>query len=73
MSVQEACAKLSRALREFRIRGVKTNSPFVLNVLQHPQFLTGMVDTLFIDETPQLFQVNRHLLERGSGSIIGSK
>jgi len=54
---QEACAKLSRALREFRIRGVKTNSPFVLNVLQHPQFLTGMVDTLFIDENPQLFQM----------------
>jgi len=54
---QEACAKLSRALREFRIRGVKTNSPFVLNVLQHPQFLSGMVDTFFIDENPQLFEM----------------
>jgi len=54
---QEACAKLSRALREFRIRGVKTNTPFVLNVLQHPQFLSGVVDTFFIDENPQLFQM----------------
>ena len=57
LTLQEACAKLSRALREFRIRGVKTNSPFVLNCLQHPQFLSGMVDTFFIDENPQLFQV----------------
>lgn len=51
-----ACAKLLRALREFRIRGVKTNIPFLLNVLQNDKFLTGVVDTYFIDENPQLFQ-----------------
>lgn len=50
-----ACAKMLRALREFRIRGVKTNIPFLLNVLQNEKFLTGSVDTYFIDENPQLF------------------
>ncbi|KAL3872702.1 hypothetical protein ACJMK2_035909 [Sinanodonta woodiana] len=51
-----ACAKMLRTLREFRVRGVKTNIPFLLNVLQHPEFLSGVVDTYFIDENPQLFQ-----------------
>ncbi|WAR18768.1 PYC-like protein [Mya arenaria] len=51
-----ACAKMLRTLKEFRIRGVKTNIPFLLNVLEHPQFLSGVVDTYFIDENPQLFQ-----------------
>lgn len=50
-----ACAKMLRTLREFRIRGVKTNIPFLLNVVQHQQFLSGSVDTYFIDENPQLF------------------
>ncbi|BFZ07213.1 hypothetical protein BsWGS_10252 [Bradybaena similaris] len=50
-----ACAKMLRALREFRIRGVKTNIPFLLNVLQNETFLNGSVDTYFIDENPQLF------------------
>ncbi|GMT10714.1 hypothetical protein PFISCL1PPCAC_2011, partial [Pristionchus fissidentatus] len=51
-----ACAKMIRALREFRIRGVKTNIPFLLNVLQQPTFLDASVDTYFIDEHPELFQ-----------------
>lgn len=51
-----ACAKMLRTLKEFRIRGVKTNIPFLLNVLENKQFLSGVVDTYFIDENPQLFQ-----------------
>lgn len=54
----DACSKMSRALTEFRIRGVKTNIPFLLNVLQNEQFLTGHVDTYFIDENPNLFEFN---------------
>jgi len=50
-----ACMKLLRSLKEFRIRGVKTNVPFLLNVLQHEKFLSGVVDTYFIDENPKLF------------------
>lgn len=53
---ERACAKMARALTEFRIRGVKTNAPFLMNVLRHPKFLAGNVDTYFIDENPQLFK-----------------
>ncbi|XP_026668283.1 pyruvate carboxylase, mitochondrial-like [Ceratina calcarata] len=54
--LQSSCAKMNRALREFRVRGVKTNIPFLLNVLENQKFLNGNVDTYFIDENPQLFQ-----------------
>lgn len=53
--LQSSCAKMNRALREFRVRGVKTNIPFLLNVLENQRFLNGSVDTYFIDENPQLF------------------
>ncbi|XP_072407002.1 pyruvate carboxylase, mitochondrial-like isoform X3 [Chiloscyllium punctatum] len=49
-----AASKLNRALAEFRIRGVKTNIPFLQNVLSNDQFLYGAVDTQFIDENPDL-------------------
>ncbi|CAJ0577160.1 unnamed protein product, partial [Mesorhabditis spiculigera] len=54
-SHNKAAAKLVRALKEFRIRGVKTNVPFLLNVLQHKAFIDASVDTYFIDEHPELF------------------
>jgi pyruvate carboxylase len=50
----EAAAKLVRALTEFRVRGVKTNKSFLLNVLKNRQFLDGVVDTSFIASNPQL-------------------
>ena len=50
-----SASKMSRALREFRVRGVKTNIPFLLNVLENPKFLTGTLDTYFIDEHAELF------------------
>ncbi|KAI3383577.1 hypothetical protein SNEBB_007816 [Seison nebaliae] len=55
-----AVNKMLRALKEFRIRGVKTNIPFLFNVLNHPKFNgkdIGKVDTLFIDEHPELFKL----------------
>lgn len=55
-NLPEASAKMSRALREFRVRGVKTNIPFLLNVLGHDKFKDGLYDTNFIDENPQLFK-----------------
>jgi pyruvate carboxylase len=51
---KEAAAKLVRALTEFRVRGVKTNKSFLLNVLKHKQFLEGSVDTGFIAANPHL-------------------
>ncbi|MEQ9412142.1 MAG: pyruvate carboxylase [Fuerstiella sp.] len=51
-----AISVMERALREFRIRGVKTNIPFLLKTLHHPVFLEGGCTTRFIDETPELFK-----------------
>ncbi|KAF2259170.1 pyruvate carboxylase [Lojkania enalia] len=47
--------KMLRALVEFRIRGVKTNIPFLLKLLTHPTFIEGTCWTTFIDDTPELF------------------
>lgn len=44
-----------RALSEFRVRGVTTNVPFLLNLINHPKFQKGDVTTTFIDTTPELF------------------
>lgn len=55
-SFETAISRLDRALREFRIRGVKTNIPFIENVLAHPTFQTGNATTTLIDTTPELFQ-----------------
>jgi pyruvate carboxylase len=54
-NLPEACQRMDRALREFRIRGVKTNIPFVENVVNHPKFRAGEVTTSFLDESPELF------------------
>jgi pyruvate carboxylase len=53
----EACQRMDRALREFRIRGVKTNIPFLENVVNHPRFRAGDVTTSFLDESPELFRL----------------
>lgn len=47
--------KMLRALVEFRIRGVKTNIPFLASLLSHPTFIDGNCWTTFIDDTPELF------------------
>ncbi|MGM9612645.1 MAG: pyruvate carboxylase [Butyricicoccus sp.] len=49
------CQKMLRAISEEHIRGVKTNMPFLTNILQHPTFRAGSCHTKFIDETPELF------------------
>ena len=56
---EEAIARMDRALREFRIRGVATNIAFVENLLQHGSFLDNTYHTKFIDETPDLFDFKR--------------
>ncbi|XP_044040664.1 pyruvate carboxylase, mitochondrial-like isoform X2 [Siniperca chuatsi] len=55
--LQTAASKMSRALAEFRVRGVKTNIPFLQNVLSNHQFLHSTVDTQFIDENQELFNL----------------
>ncbi|KZV61634.1 pyruvate carboxylase [Peniophora sp. CONT] len=49
--------KMLRALVEFRIRGVKTNIPFLFRLLTHDVFVGGKTWTTFIDDTPELFKL----------------
>jgi pyruvate carboxylase len=49
--------KMLRALVEFRIRGVKTNIPFLASLLTHPTFIESNCWTTFIDDTPELFKL----------------
>ena len=51
----DAAARMRRCLREFRVRGVTTNIPFLIQLIQHPTFLDGTCSTRFIDESPDLF------------------
>ncbi|OZV67508.1 pyruvate carboxylase [Winogradskyella aurantia] len=52
-----AIRKMVRALKEFRIRGVKTNIHFLQNVIQHDMFKAGLVNVNFIQNTPSLFEI----------------
>lgn len=55
MTFEQAASKMIRNLQEFRIRGIKTNIPFLENVVKHDNFIKGEYDTSFIDQTPELF------------------
>src|SRR4029450_3281122 len=48
---QDAARRMERCLQEFRVRGVKTNIPFLINLVQHEGFLAGLCTTRFLDET----------------------
>lgn len=52
---QQAIVKMQRCLKEFRIRGVKTNIQFLENVVSNPHFSKGDYTTDFVDKTPELF------------------
>ena len=54
-----AIQRMDRALREFRIRGVKTNIPFIENVIHHDTFSSGQAITTLIDTSPALFNFKR--------------
>lgn len=57
-SFNDAASKAVRALSETRIKGVKTNITFLLNVLNHPTFRAGKCDTGFIADNPQLLNIH---------------
>jgi pyruvate carboxylase len=56
---EEAVARMDRALREYRIRGVATNLAFLEALLNHPDFIANRYTTRFIDNTPELFKVQK--------------
>ncbi len=53
-----ACRRAIRAIREEHVRGVKTNIPFITNILTHPSFHKGLCHTKFIDDTTELFDLS---------------
>ncbi len=67
-SLEDATTRAHRALREFRIRGVKTNIGFLLNVLDHPEFKAGRTRVTFLEKHPELFNVPMHL-DRGTKTL----
>jgi pyruvate carboxylase len=57
---EETRMRMLRALREFRIRGVATNVPFLDALLEHPDFKEGRVTTRFLDENVGLIDMRRY-------------
>jgi len=57
-SFAETLSRMKRVLQECRIRGLDTNVPFLMNVLTHPTFETGIVTTSFIDDHPELKKIS---------------
>ncbi|MGC9260279.1 MAG: pyruvate carboxylase [Phycisphaerae bacterium] len=55
-TLEESVARMVRALSEFRVRGIKTNIPFLENLVRHPTFVAGQATTTFVDNTPTLFR-----------------
>ncbi|MFO0914279.1 MAG: pyruvate carboxylase [Pirellulales bacterium] len=53
----DAVRRMERCLQEFRIRGVKTNLPFLIALMHHPKFAEGRCTTRFIDESPELIEL----------------
>lgn len=50
-----ASSKMIRALKEFRIRGVKHNIPLLINIISHEKFRTAVINTRFLDESKELY------------------
>ena len=67
-SLAETCDRLVRTLKEFRIRGVKTNIAFLENVLQNPTFQSGHATVDFIDNHPELFHLAPRM-DRGTKAL----
>ncbi|MBA2248700.1 MAG: pyruvate carboxylase [Chitinophagaceae bacterium] len=65
---QESCERLVRTLREFRIRGVKTNVLFLENILQNTAFQNGEATVSFIEDHPDLFKLTERQ-DRGTKAL----
>jgi pyruvate carboxylase len=68
-TLRGACERLHRTLREFRIRGVKTNIGFLENVISHPTFTKGDARVKFIEDHPELFEIARRG-DRGTKNLL---
>ncbi len=59
LTFKDSAKKMHRVLKEFRIRGPKTNLQFLENVVTHKKFINGEFDTNFIDTTKELFKMTK--------------
>jgi pyruvate carboxylase len=59
LTTDEAINRMDRALREFRVRGVATNLPFLENLINHEAFRSASYTTRFIDDSPELFRFRK--------------
>ncbi|MBI4229091.1 MAG: pyruvate carboxylase [Deltaproteobacteria bacterium] len=57
LTFDQCVMKMDRALQEFRIRGVKTNIPFLLKLIRHPVFRKGECTTNFLQDHPEIFNI----------------
>jgi len=64
-----SASRLHRTLREFRIRGVKTNIRFLENVITHDTFRKGNCTVSFIDKHPELFKLSQ-IRDRGTKTLL---
>src|SRR5699024_589472 len=55
LTFEQTSIKMLRNLKEFRIRGITSDIPFLHNVVLQERFMSGEYDTNFIDDTPELF------------------
>jgi len=67
-TLKGAAQRLHRALREFRIRGVKTNVGFLENVIYAREFFEGRATVNFIDSNPDLFKIQKSF-DRGTKTL----
>ena len=56
-NLEDAAARMKRAIREFRIRGVSTNIAFLENVLSNPAFLSGSARTSFLEDHSEVLVI----------------
>ncbi len=67
-TLEGAVQRIHRALREFRVRGVKTNIGFLENVLEHPVFSSGQATVTFLELHPEVFKITRSF-DRGTKTL----
>ncbi len=68
-TLKGASERMHRTLREFRLRGVKTNIGFLQNVIAHPEFIDGSCTVGFIPDHPELFKIRR-VRDRGTKALM---
>lgn len=73
----DAVSRTARALSEFRLEGVQTNIPFLMNILAHEDFAQGRVHTRWVDEQMAVLAVpsasaRRRFVEPVRGGVVGT-